>query len=362
MSAMSEKFASQLQPVVAKWDGFLAKVEQRLQEVHAEAEAGMDQLIAMHTTDYGPIGAGFTALQTRYHGLGTKVSDAWEKIEEQLEEINDQKESRKSEELDAYYELEDQQRAKYDALYEKVDLQYQYLAVKKSADWARQLYPLAQAEIQTEKACTQCGAPFQQTVYHQAVNLTCPHCGSVNSCNPGMATAMYFGSGVHNLAEEQCWAEKMAELKADKALSDWRHPTQFDFQTRLDAAQAFWDKYFAVTQQLNPGFDQPLAEAAADKMKHFTAWDQGVDREKRIYLSQAVEAAANKDPDTMRQVAASRPHHVDWTDVGECIGEHLGRRQCKWFLKIWHEVKGEKRDKKKWVNEELSDIMDTVRR
>ncbi len=362
MSPMSEKFASQLQPVVAKWDGFLAKVEQRLQEIYVEAEAGMDQLITMHTTDYGPIGAGFTALQTRFGGLSRKVSDTWDKIDEMLDEINDQKENRKDEDRDAFDLLRDQQRDKYEALNEKVDLGYQYLAIKKSADWARQLYPLSQAEIQQEKACTQCGAPFQQTVYHQAVNLTCPHCGSVNGCNPGIATAMYFGSGVHALAEEQCWAEQEAELKAQNTLDAWRHPTQVDLQSRLDAAQVYWDKYYQVTKQLNPGFDQPLDQAAAAKMKHFTGWDQPVEKEKRVYLAQAVAAATNKDPDAMRQIAANRPHHVDWTDTAECIGEHLGTRQCKWFLKLWHEVKGEKRDKKKWVNEELSDIMDTVRR
>ena len=58
--------------------------QQRLQQVHDEAEEGMDQLIAMHTTDYGPIGAGFTALQTRFHGLGQKVSDAWDKIDQNV--------------------------------------------------------------------------------------------------------------------------------------------------------------------------------------------------------------------------------------------------------------------------------------
>ncbi len=361
MSPMSEDFSNQLRPVVAKWDGFIAKVEQRLQDVQAEAEAGMDQLIATYTMDYGPIGAGFTALQSRFSGLRQKVSDAWDKISEELDEVNDQKENRKDEDSDGFYALSDQQREKYDALSEKIDLMYQHLAVNKSADWARQLQPLAQVELQTEKSCTQCGAPFQQTLYHQAVNLTCPHCGSVNSYNPGLATGMYYGLGVHSLAEELCWDDKMAQLKAEKAFEQWRHPTQLDFQARVDAAQTYWDHYYHVTKELNPGFDQPVGEAAAAKMKHIFAWDQPVDREKRIYLQQAVEAASNKDPDAMRQVAANRPHHVDWTDTGECIAERLGRKKCKWFLKIWHEVKGEKRDKKEWVNEELSFIMATVR-
>ncbi|MFH2007167.1 MAG: hypothetical protein ABI333_11320 [bacterium] len=355
MSPMTPEFQQKLQAVVVKWDGFIAKVNERVQAAIAEADEGLDQLIAAHALDYGPMGAAFTALQTRFHGLGSKVSDAWDKISEELDGIEDEFDPKSKEDREGFRAVEDEQRAKYDTFRENVDESYAYIQSKKTSDWARSLYNQAVAEVQQSVTCTQCGSPFDQAVYHQAINVTCPSCGSVNAVSPGLATALYFGTGVHALADEQCWHEWKAQKAAEDAYNVWRQPTETDLQQYHAAARAYWIKYYQLTVQMNPGFTEPIEEAVAKKMKHFTAWDQPVEQQKRQFFQQLVEAVATEKKATVREVAEARPHHVDLDECAECVAEHCGRALFKLWSQVHWELDnkdGDKDEMKEWMKDQ----------
>ena len=155
----------------ARWGAFLEKVRARLQEILAEADAGLDEIIATEVIDPGPVAAAQNEVKGRLFGLREKIGPAWTKLEAELpSEWEDQGRALESEILAAIEVFEDQTRVKHRA----------------------RLTELAQAELKDRAlACSKCGARLPEPIVkHRVENVTCTHCQALNTVRPGLAMAM----------------------------------------------------------------------------------------------------------------------------------------------------------------------------
>lgn len=361
MTQLKPALQARVQPIGQKWDAFVSKVNHRVQEVLAEAQGGVDQIIAQYPTDPGPMGTAMTAVQSRFQGLAQKVSESWDKISEEMDGVQD--DDLEPADYQAVSAVADAMRQQYDDLREHIDLQYQWLEMRKQADWGRRLWDLMQQEVQQPLACTQCGAPFPNPVYWTASNVPCPHCGSLVAVQPGAASVLFFqGLGIHALSHEQAWNEWMAEQAADKWYKDHRHPTAGDHQHYLDAARAYWTRYYQTSQQMNPGFGQSVEEAVENRLAQYTAYEQPLDRIQRDFFQGLYQAASQRNPGAVQWLLQQLPTGVDLNECAECLVEHGDEGGAVTVLEYQHRVEGEDEPVQAWVRERLNEIRETLRR
>lgn len=360
MTNLKPELAAKVQPIAEKWDGFVAKVQARVQDVVNESHAGIDQLIAQYATDPGPMGTAMQAVQSRFHGLDQKVDDAWDKISEQFDEITDD-DDLSSEDYDAVTLVEDQAHAKYEQLREHIELQWNWLEMRKQADWARKLYEIVGQESQQPVSCSQCGAPFQNTSWFQAANVNCPHCGSLNSVQPGTASGLFFaGLGAHAMSHEQAWNEWMAEQKAKAFYDSRRHQTAADHYHWIEAARAYWTKYYQVTQQLNPGFTQPVEEAVNNRLAQYTSFEQPLDKMQRDFFHNLCQTAAQGNAAGVQALLQNMPAGVDLDECAECLVEHGDKGGAVMVLEYQYQVEDEDEPKGRWIKEKMKEIKETL--
>ena len=154
-----------------RWATFLGKVRARLGEILAEANAGLEDIIATEVIDPGPLSAAQNEVKARLFALREKIGPAWAKLEAELPgELEDQGRALESDILEAIEVLEAQTRQKYRA----------------------RLAELAHAELAERMlVCSKCAAPLPEpAVKHRVENVTCTHCHAVNTVRPGLAMAM----------------------------------------------------------------------------------------------------------------------------------------------------------------------------
>jgi rubrerythrin len=364
MPELKPELAARVQPIAQKWDGFVAKVQTRVQDVLNEAHAGIDQLIAQHATDPGPMGTAMQAVQARFHGLDQKVDESWDKISEEFDEITDEisdDDGYSTDDYDAVTAVVDESHRKYEKLREHIEMQWAWLEMRKQADWARRLYELVQQESQQPVSCSQCGAPFQNTSWFQAANISCPHCGSLNSVQPGTASGLFFaGLGAHAMAHEQAWNEWMTEQQAKAHYDGRRHQTAGDHQHWLDAARTYWTKYYQVTQQMNPGFTQPVEEAVQNRLAQYTSYEQPVEKIQRDFFENLCQTAARNDAAALGALLQNLPSGVDLDECAECLVEHGNKGGAVLVLEHQYQAEGEDDPKDQWIKERMKEIRETL--
>ncbi len=352
LELLSPPIQAKARAVKTKWDGFVPKIDARVQEVIAEADAGLDELIEQYALDPGPMGAAFSALQVRFRGLGQKLEEAWSKIDHELDEVREEADTGKDHE--ALAGLWAQMSATHQQARERIDLAYESVQTRKNAAWARNLWTQAQRDSQQPVACVKCGAGVQQTVFHASSNVTCTHCGAVNQLHPGMAAGLlYQGNGLHSLAHEHAWNEWMAMNRADKAYNDFRVPTTSDRDAMLAAARAYWTKYYTAIAQWHPGFAEAFGsveKAAEAKMAHSTAYDPPVSVQERARFQAVLDASRTGDRAAIQRAVQG----VDMDDAVRCAFEHGDARGTMILLELQHRADGEDEPLAKWSAEQIA--------
>ena len=360
---LSPGIRQEVEPLWLKWPGFVQNFNARVQEVVAEADAGLDQLIEQHALDQGPMGAAFGVLQSRIQGLSTKIDEAATKIEEHLWEILF-RDDISPQDSDILSRLHDDICRQHRQQEEALEMTHEALQTRKNAQWARKLAEHAQNEAGEGLKCSNCGSAFALKVTWQATNETCPHCDAVNSVSPGAASYAYFGQGVHALAHEQAFEEWKNEQHAKATFDRFRHPTAYDHWQYLQAARAYWTRYYQSTQQMHPGFltSHGSVEAAAEnKLKHYTAHDPVVDQQQRDFFGRVLDAARRQDDPGVRQLLASMPDGVDLDECAEAAMERQDQQAAQLILNIKYDVEGEDEPREAWLREQLRDVWETVR-
>ena len=353
----------QIEPIVQKWNGFAGKVSARVDEVVAEADAGLTELIGQHPTDHGPLGAAFSAVQARFTALTPKVDDAFEKISGEIDEAVDSADDLPDAEQRWVWDVVDGLQKQKDDLSARIDLAYEELQTRKNAEWARKLESLAKNEIAKGVSCSQCGAPFKPEIYWRSSQAKCGSCGAVNDVHPGMAAGLFFqGIGVHALSHAGAWNEWRAEREADNAFKGWRHPTAQDRDAHLAAARAYYTRYYQIGMDLHPELVADLSQAVEAKLAHYHQWDQKIDQIRRQYMGQLVDAARRNDLASVKQISQNRPPDLDLSDCVEALVERHLEDAARAVLDVQYDADGEDGDRRGWVSEQLADVRRTVLR
>ncbi len=360
---LSPQLQQELSPLLSRWAPFVQKVNTRVNDVIAEASDGMAALIAQHATDFGPMGAAFGVLQARFKGIQNKVGAAAEQIEQAVWEMifRDGLSPQDSAVLGHIHTMitrEEQQ------LRDQVEMRYEELNMKKSADWGRALQQLAQGEMQQQIDCSQCGSPFDMQVWWKASNQTCPHCNAVNSLQPGVAAVTYFGQGAHALSHEAAWQAWQQEQQTKAAYDRLRHPTAYDHWVWLEAARNYWLTYYTHYRSIHPGFDAAhggIEQAVEAKMKHYTAHDPPIEQRNRDFMGHMLNAARQGNAQQVQQMAHALPQGVSLEDCAEAAVERHDLQAATLILNVRYDLEGESDPRQAWIQEQLRDLQETVR-
>lgn len=358
ITGLSPALQAEVRPLLDKWPGFVDKLRARVDEVLAEADAGLDALIAAYATDAGPMGAAFGALQARFHGLRQRLDEAATKIEEMLWEIlfRDDVGGRDSDIVSGLHDWICGQRRELDLA---LDMRYEALLAAKQAQLARRLYELACAEVGAASRCSRCGGGLEVRVAWQASNETCAHCGAINSVAPGAATYGYFGQGVHALAHEAAFEAWRAEQQGKRAYDRLRHPTTCDRQQYLAAAAAYWTAYYEYHRAVHPGFGATFGSveaAVGAKLAHYSAHETGRDRQAQEFFGAVLAAASRRDARALHELARTYPEGVDLGEGAEAAMERGDAESARFILDVVYDVEGESEPRQQWIDERLREL------
>lgn len=363
--ALPTSIHPQIDPLITRWNTFLQKFTERVEQIAAEADAGLNQLIQEHTLDTGPMGAALSAVQARFHNLGTKLSEAFENLEEKVDEVSEEEDFSEATEQ-AIADAMRQIRHQYENYEEEVELRYELLHTQKQAAWARALFKLAEKEQAEPVACSSCGAPFAASIRFRASNEACPHCRAVNTISVGLATGLFYqGNGVHALAHEGAFAEWKQERKQEKIYQMLSHPTSQDRDRYLAAARSYWTKYYQETKRVHPGFEQPLPEAIEGRMKFYTdkLYDPAIDQMSRKFIAQMIPLAVAGDRAGVQNLLNKAPPGVEIDECLEALVERNESKAAELLLDIKYDLEDldeEDDPRRPWIAEQLADIRSTI--
>ncbi|RLB55393.1 MAG: hypothetical protein DRJ42_06335 [Deltaproteobacteria bacterium] len=353
---MGSDVQNKMNALAQKWDGFLGKVEGRVQAVIAETNEGLDQLIAQHAIDHGPMGAAFGALKARFHGLSSKVGDAWAKIDGEIDEVRGD-DGFTSADYGAVSAVRDAMHDKYSKMIDDLALHREHIEMSKNADWARRLQLLAQEEAGKGVPCSQCGTPMLVENLDCGGPQKCGSCGAVNNVLPEAASALFYrGTGVRALANEQCWQYVLAERDAKAQFDRKRHPTAYDHRAYLKAAHEKFTAYYQAGVAIYPKFTDDVTAAVEAKMKHYSAWDREVDKQKRELFGRIVEASSTGDVAGLDALVGNLPNFVGFDECIECLVERRHYPAAEYLFGKKYSMKGEGVAKARWVVSKLAEM------
>jgi phage FluMu protein Com len=300
-----------LAPLATRWATFLDKVKARVQEIDGEASAAYAEVIASDAVDGTALSGVSSALKARLLALAQKVDDAWEKIDGELDNI-DLDDARISGRFRGTQLVLKAQFAHW------LERETERIIVKGEADAARALHAVAILETQTTVPCAHCGAQLGQPLWHQAINVTCPHCKAVSVMTPGTASMMFTGgSGAHALAREYAWTAWCAMQDAEFQWHRLRHKTLEDLARWEAANRAYWQAYADAMGTLHPGWTpEHVANEVRGKMSWFVETTAKDDRTVREANGAGLAAVASGDPN---QLIAWLKHQRDPDDAAETM-------------------------------------------
>ena len=363
LQQVSPPLQAELKPLVDRWNAFVPKIRARVDEVVAEADQGIDALIAQHATDFGPMGTAFGTIDARFRGLEQKARDAGDQVEEAVWEVIF-RDGLSPHDHTALNRFHTDVTREIRALPEQIEMTCHQLKIDKAAAWARKLYELANADMQKPINCTQCSAQMKVQTFWQASNETCPHCNGVNALTPSAAIYAYFGQGVHALAEHASLAAWQQEQQARTTLDNFRHPTAYDHWQWMEAARNYWTTYYQHYANMHPGFAAAhgtLEAAVAAKIKHYTQHDPPQEQQARDFLGHMVNAAQNNNAAGVQQMLQAMPQGIDVDDCVNAMMERHNEPAARLLLGFQYQMEGETDPREAWIQEQLRDHAEQVR-
>ena len=321
LNEVSPQRAPAFAALVDRYNAFEGKIAARVEEIRAEAVAGIAELVDANPLDPGAISAGFSAVTARFHQLGNKVDQAVEKLEEEwsVKADDDGLKDKERRRLDVVWSqvVRDSR-----ALRARLAREGERLEIQGGAHWARALYGIMQQEYGQPVSCPRCAGPLPTLLRFQSANETCPHCGSVNEILPKMGTALYFGSGLHHLAQEAALPENEAMLQAEERYQWLRHQTKADHEAYLATVEAYWTMYYNTIAAMHPAPVRTVQQSVADKMIHYrnNVWNDNVDDRERQEKDRLIQLAAAGDLHGF--VAAAKALQMDADEARIALYEH----------------------------------------
>jgi hypothetical protein len=249
-------------PVMQRFEGFIAKLYERQREIMAEAEEGLRGLMEANPTDIGTYSNALSGLEHRYTQLRDRLDTTWdEQIESAFENANIPLDAGLDRKADAVLDL-DAKWAKWQAT--------------QTANFYRNLGPIAEAELAPQVFCTQCGTPLQNPDPYAMVNIACTGCGAINQVSPTEAVSLHGGAG-HAFADEVCvdiraQIERFRhEVDLWRRARDWANEPLESLEKWEQWERHFWTTYAQVAaQHAGKPVDQALIDARMLQFHRYT--------------------------------------------------------------------------------------------
>jgi hypothetical protein len=241
---------------IARWDAFLAQIEQRHRDVRAEAEGSARAFIASVAAggDVQSLSHQLMAINNRLQELETKIIDTWnEKVDDAITGEGHSTAER------------DRQRAKGQALKDALDDAREELEPRIFAELTRQRWSHAQAQYRPP-ACSSCGQPLQAPIAFRSYEMPCA-CGARTLVEPSELLRSVAATGTHAVAQEAVNGEWRAMRQAERAMHAQRPPYSIASLKNYERAQiAYWFRYLAVRSQFEPELARDPAMEVRSRM------------------------------------------------------------------------------------------------
>ncbi|HLT36825.1 MAG TPA: hypothetical protein VK034_11075 [Enhygromyxa sp.] len=232
----------------ARWDGFLAKIRERFDELMRESEAGCAELLKHTGGDTVPLSNAWQGMRMRALGLQSKIGDTWsESVQDKFHEIE-------------AYDRADAAWARAEAVSDQIEIDLERIETKIFADALRSMLSMA-AQEQAALRCSQCGAELPVGVVLAVTEVNCRHCGALNTIEPGPRARMAVALS-HYLWQEACWPKWLARWQAENAAKRARNVTLAQLQAWEAAEIDYWTAWLHERAKLMPNtardFDKEL--------------------------------------------------------------------------------------------------------
>jgi hypothetical protein len=245
---------------IARWDGFLAQIEDRHKGVRAEAEGSARAFIAQIAGggDYLPLSHQLMAINHRLMELETKIIDTWdEKVDDAITGEGNSTAER------------DRQRAKGQSLKENLEDLREELEPRIFAELARQRFTQAQAQHQPT-TCQHCRGQIAAPPAFNSYEMACTACGKPTLVEPSELLRSVAAVGTHAVAQEATNAEWRMMKNAERAMRAYRPPYPIESIKANERAQiTYWFKYISVRSQFEPVLARDPAREVRDRMEQW---------------------------------------------------------------------------------------------
>jgi hypothetical protein len=237
------------QELVARWDNFLFKIEQRFQESAQQGEqAVLDSLEENGYDYYVSIGALYAIKSQINESLLIKIDDTWRnQVEPAMRTDGDYW----VDEMHKGYNLNEQ-------LHEQISL---WLFVTEGK-LSKKYYDYAIGLVNKNFYCTQCNSPIQiKNNFFKSHYITCQFCNTVNTFEPSTKYAQIGGNVIDNIAAFSAFDEYVEMRKASK-IGGIKYKAAY---------RIYLEKYFQERIKLLPETEATYDEDMALEMrKNFT--------------------------------------------------------------------------------------------
>lgn len=208
MSSNSQEY----QTLVKRWDGFLAKIKDRYNEVIESSKEPLQDMILNLEFDSVIIHNALQGIKNlSVFQLDKKIDEGWAKMEIEAEKLN------------INYGLLDTPRENNIKTSKWLWTEFEKFSIKISADAARQIEKNIRAGVDENMIhnCVSCGGPLPVEIWSfQAINVNCPNCGSVNTYEPDGRVRAYEGV-ILTYAQEYAMDDYMNRENDSKSLLNY---------------------------------------------------------------------------------------------------------------------------------------------
>ncbi len=280
-----------LAPFQTRWLAFADKIRARVKEIETEAMGAYKEVIAIDVLQGTGINGVSSAIKSRLLALGTKIDEAWSKIDGEMDgvEVDDDR-------AGAIYRA--QMLSAKGAFGREIERITETMITYGEAEAARALQVVAMKEADAPLNCQQCGAPLKRPSWCDTVNVTCSSCRAVTTSTPGTAGMMFGkGSGAHSLALEAALPAWYAKQDAEHVWHSLRHKTLEDLARWEAANRNYWQAVAEAMAKFMPSWTaETVSNEVRGKMSQFMEYEAKSDRTDRENLGAGVAAGCSNDP------------------------------------------------------------------
>ncbi len=248
-------------PVMQRFEAFLGKIYGRLQEIMTEAEQGLQGLMAQNPEDFMSYQNAMSGLEHRYSQLRDRLEQTWDDQIQPLFEEADLLDPGLDRKADAQLDL---------------DARWNQWKATMVANFYRNLWPRAQAQLAEPVNCTQCGTGLQVPDPTVMSNVQCPSCSAINQVAPPPAVSAYSGAA-SAYADEECVRLRSEIERFRHEVDLWRRdrdwaPEPLESLERWEQMERnYWTTWAqAVARHSGKPVDTALVEARMKQFIQFT--------------------------------------------------------------------------------------------